>query len=74
MGRASSVSEATLLLQGGSAGDRGALDRLTPIVYAELRRLARCYLKLEHIGRILVEHACRHNLKALPRGDPGKLR
>ena len=31
----------TGLLRAWSAGDRAALDRLTPLVYAELRRLAR---------------------------------
>lgn len=39
--------EVTGLLQAWSDGDRGALDRMTPIVYDELRRLARRYLRRE---------------------------
>jgi RNA polymerase sigma factor (TIGR02999 family) len=35
------------LLHAWSAGDRTALDQLAPIVYDELRRLARHYLKRE---------------------------
>jgi RNA polymerase sigma factor (TIGR02999 family) len=50
---APSGSEATLLLRAWGGGDRGALDRLTPIVYEELRRLARRYLKNERPGHSL---------------------
>jgi RNA polymerase sigma factor (TIGR02999 family) len=50
---APSGSEATLLLRAWGAGDRDALDRLTPIVYQELRRLARGYLKWERPGHSL---------------------
>jgi RNA polymerase sigma-70 factor (ECF subfamily) len=53
MRRAPSGSEATLLLRAWAAGDRGALDRLTPIVYQELHRLARRYLKWERPGHTL---------------------
>src|SRR6185369_15683106 len=35
------------LLRAWSAGDQRALDRLTPIVYAELRRLAHRYMRRE---------------------------
>jgi RNA polymerase sigma-70 factor, ECF subfamily len=41
------------LLRAWSDGDRGALDRLTPIVYDELRRLARYYMKRERAGHSL---------------------
>ena len=41
------------LLQAWAAGDRGALDRLTPVVYDELRRLARGYLRRERTGHSL---------------------
>jgi RNA polymerase sigma-70 factor, ECF subfamily len=41
------------LLRAWSDGDRGALDRLTPIVYDELRRLARYYMKRERTGHSL---------------------
>jgi len=42
-----------LLLRAWSDGDRGALDRLTPIVNDELRRLARRYMKRERPGHSL---------------------
>jgi RNA polymerase sigma-70 factor (ECF subfamily) len=41
------------LLRAWSEGDRGALDRLTPIVYDELHRLARRYMKGERPGHSL---------------------
>jgi RNA polymerase sigma-70 factor, ECF subfamily len=45
--------ELSILLQAWTAGDRGALDRLTPIVYEELRCLARRYMRHEHVGQTL---------------------
>ncbi len=45
--------EVSGLLRAWSDGDQGALDRLTPIVYEELRRLARRYLKGERAGHSL---------------------
>lgn len=53
MRRTSSGKEATLLLRAWGAGDRDALDRLTPMVYDELRRLARRYLTRERPGHSL---------------------
>ena len=41
------------LLRAWSDGDRAALDSLTPIVYDELRRLARGYMKRERPGHSL---------------------
>jgi RNA polymerase sigma factor (TIGR02999 family) len=41
------------MLLAWSAGDRGALDRLLPLVYSELRRLARCYMRRERPGHTL---------------------
>src|SRR5450759_3088271 len=41
------------LLRAWSGGDQGALERLTPIVYDELRRLARRYMKHERPGHSL---------------------
>lgn len=35
------------LLRAWTGGDRGALDQLTPVVYDELRRLARRYMRRE---------------------------
>lgn len=43
----------TALLQEWRAGDRAALDRLTPVVYEELRRLARRTLAGERKGHTL---------------------
>jgi RNA polymerase sigma factor (TIGR02999 family) len=41
------------LLRAWSDGDRAALDRLTPIVYDELRRLASRYMRSERTGHSL---------------------
>lgn len=41
------------LLLAWSDGDQSALDRLTPIVYDELRRLARRYMRGERPGHSL---------------------
>ena len=43
----------TLLLRAWSEGDQTALERLTPIVYKELHRLARRYMKGERPGHSL---------------------
>src|SRR5664280_2038795 len=45
--------EVTEFLRAWSDGDRAALDSLTPIVYSELHRLARRYMKGEHPGHSL---------------------
>lgn len=45
--------EVTRLLQAWSQGDQSALDRLTPIVYAELHRQARYNLNRERPGHLL---------------------
>jgi len=47
------LEEVSGLLRAWSDGDRQALDRLTPIVYAELHRLARQYMKRERPGHSL---------------------
>jgi RNA polymerase sigma factor (TIGR02999 family) len=43
----------TELLRAWSDGDDGALERLTPLVEAELRRLARAYMRRERRGHTL---------------------
>ncbi len=48
-----SVDEVSLLLRAWSDGDHQALDRLTPIVYEELHRLARRYMNRERPGHSL---------------------
>jgi RNA polymerase sigma factor (TIGR02999 family) len=45
--------ELTHMLKAWSEGDAAALDRLTPIVYAELHRLARCNLAGQRDGHLL---------------------
>jgi RNA polymerase sigma-70 factor, ECF subfamily len=45
--------EVTELLRAWSAGDRNALERLTPIVHAELHRIARRYISRERPGHTL---------------------
>src|SRR6202041_1025382 len=45
--------EVSGLLRAWGDGDRDALDRLTPVVYDELRRLARSYMRRERPGHSL---------------------
>jgi RNA polymerase sigma factor (TIGR02999 family) len=45
--------EVSGLLRAWSDGDRAALDKLTPIVYDELHRLAQSYMKRERTGHSL---------------------
>lgn len=45
--------EITQLLRAWSGGDPSALDRLAPLVYAELHRLARSYMRGERAGHTL---------------------
>jgi RNA polymerase sigma-70 factor (ECF subfamily) len=45
--------QVTALLRAWSEGDEGALDRLVPLVDAELRRLARGYMARERRGHTL---------------------
>ena len=45
--------DVTALLDGWSRGDPGALERLVPLVYAELRRLAARQLRRERAGHSL---------------------
>jgi RNA polymerase sigma factor (TIGR02999 family) len=46
-------AEITRLLKAWGRGDKTALDRLTPLVYEELRRLARNYMRKEQRGHSL---------------------
>ena len=55
-----SPSQVTLLLSRWRAGDREALDALMPLVYEELRRLARHYLKQERPDHTLQSTALVH--------------
>lgn len=49
----SPTAEATHLLRAWSGGDRAALERLMPLVYQELRRMARRYMQREQQGNTL---------------------
>ena len=42
-----------MLLAKWEQGDREALDALTPLVYNELRKLAKSYLRRERVGHTL---------------------
>jgi RNA polymerase sigma-70 factor (ECF subfamily) len=55
-----SPHEVTRLLQQWANGDKSALDALTPLVYAELRRLAASYLRSESPGHTLQPTALVH--------------
>lgn len=48
-----SPNEVTELLQKWSLGDRDALEELTPVIYAELHRIARRYMSRERDGHTL---------------------
>lgn len=48
-----SSHDITQLLLAWNEGDQAALERLTPLVYRELRRLARGYMRQERPGHIL---------------------
>jgi RNA polymerase sigma factor (TIGR02999 family) len=56
----SSHSSATVLLLRWKSGDRDAVDKLLPIVYDELRRLARGYLHRERSEHTLQSTALVH--------------
>lgn len=50
---AAAAGDITLLLKAWSEGDQSALEKLTPIVYKELHRLAGRYMKGERAGHSL---------------------
>src|SRR3954471_20902515 len=55
-----SQHDITRLLAEWSNGDRNALEKLTPLVYDELRRLAGRYLRQERVGHTLQSTALVH--------------
>src|ERR1051325_2551800 len=55
-------SEVSALIRAWSNGDQSALDRLTPIIYAELRRMARQYLRTQRPGHTLQTTALVHEV------------
>jgi len=44
------AEDVTVLLRAWGRGETAALDRLTPLIYAELQRLARRYMSREQVG------------------------
>ena len=54
-----SASEVTRILNSWRAGDPDAAEKLMPIVYEELRRLARNYLRQERADHTLQATATR---------------
>lgn len=52
--------DVTRLLQQWRVGDQHALDRLTPLVYEELRRVARHFMRTEHDAHTLQPTALIH--------------
>ena len=56
----SECSETTLLLRAWAEGDRNALDRLTPRIYDELRRIAGYLMRGEQPGRTMQTTALVH--------------
>ena len=53
MGSLEEPGEITRLLRAWGGGDPVALDRLTPLVYEQLRRMARRYMRNERLGHTL---------------------
>jgi RNA polymerase sigma-70 factor, ECF subfamily len=66
------ISSATTLLQALRDGDRSALDRLVPLVYSELRRMAGAYIRNEHSSQTLEPTALVHEayLRLVGTSDP----
>ncbi len=54
------AADVTRLLHAWREGDAGALERLTPMVYQELRRLARHHMRGERAGHMLQTTALVH--------------
>jgi len=54
------ATDVTSLLEAWSRGDRSALDRLIPIVYKDLRRVAGRRLRMERVGHTLSATALVH--------------
>lgn len=55
-----SIDGITGLLKAWTGGDEQALERLTPLVYPELRRIARQYMRHENAGNTLQPTALVH--------------
>src|ERR1700741_3017147 len=58
----SSTHEVTGLLRAWSAGDQGALQKLTPLVYVQLHRIAQRYMAAERSDHTLQATALIHEV------------
>ncbi|HYY96872.1 MAG TPA: sigma-70 family RNA polymerase sigma factor [Pyrinomonadaceae bacterium] len=67
-----SPPEITRLLEDWSRGDRSALDRLIPLVHAELRRIARRQMSQERAGHTLQATALVNEAYVRLAGDAGQ--
>jgi RNA polymerase sigma factor (TIGR02999 family) len=67
-----SPPEITRLLEEWSRGDRSALDRLIPLVHAELRRIARRQMSQERAGHTLQATALVNEAYVRLAGDAGQ--
>jgi hypothetical protein len=65
MARLSQQAKSGLLLDWGG-GERAALDKLIPLVYSELRRMAHQHVRRERIGNTLQTSALIKGRKATP--------
>lgn len=60
MNNGAKETEITQLLSEWSSGNRAALDEIMPLVYDELRRIAKNYLRRENVGHTLQTTALVH--------------
>ena len=67
-----SLGEVTQLLTDWSNGDQAALDKLMPLVYDELHRMAKRYMGRQQIGRTLQTTALIHEAYLRLIGQPAK--
>ena len=67
-----SLREALALLQAWRAGDQTALEKLTPLIYNDLRRLASRFIRRERIDHTLQPTALVHEtyLRLADKGQP----
>ena len=65
-------SQITVLLRAWKSGDTAALDRLTPLIYNEMRRIARNHIRKERVANTLQTTALAHEaFLRLVGGDRG---
>ena len=67
------MSDVTQILSAIEQGDTSAADKLLPLVYQELRKLAAARMANEHVGQTLQATALVHDayLRLVGKADPG---